>query len=55
VEPLKRPGYVWLAVAGGAVALGWAGSLLGPAWAFAGAVAGPLVALTAVTFVQVLA
>jgi len=52
---VKRPGYVVLAVVGGAVALGGAGALLGPAWAAAGLVAGPFLALAAAAAVQGLA
>jgi tetratricopeptide (TPR) repeat protein len=52
---VKRAGYVVLAVVGGAVVLGGAGALLGPAWAAAGLVAGPFLALAAIAVVQGLA
>jgi tetratricopeptide (TPR) repeat protein len=52
---VKRAGYVVLAVVGGAVILGGAGALLGPAWAAAGLVAGPFLALAAIAVVQGLA
>lgn len=51
---MKRPGGVIVAVLGGAMVLGGAGSLMGPGWAVAGVVAGPFVALAAVSVVQVL-
>lgn len=50
---MKRPGGVSLVLLGGAVALGGAGLLLGPAWAVAGVVAGPFIALMAASVVQV--
>ncbi len=53
MQPLKRPGGAWLVLLGGAVALGGAGLLLGPAWAVAGVVAGPFIALMAASVLQV--
>ena len=41
-----------MAVVGGAAVLGGAGALLGPAWAAAGLVAGPFLALAAAAVVQ---
>ena len=51
---MKRPAAVMMTVAGGAMVLGGAGSLLGPGWAVAGVAAGPFAALAALSVVQVL-
>ena len=50
---LDRCQHISLVLLGGAVALGGAGSLLGPGWAVAGVLAGPFIALAVAVAVQV--
>jgi hypothetical protein len=53
VRLLDRRSHVTLVLLGGAVALGGAGALLGPAQAAAGVLAGPFIALAGAVVVQV--